>query len=92
MTCENCNCDKCLKFRNSDVVKREKKVRLPVYKDGNQKLCSKCKVYKGMDQYYGNGKGKKVRSECTVCRKETNRITYLKRKAKLEKLKNCENI
>jgi len=55
-----------------------------LYNSNNEKLCSTCKNYFPLDFYHSNGwdsKGNlKLRGECKICRKVSNRRNYLKRR------------
>jgi len=77
MPCNNCNCDSCVYFRENDGKRKV------IFTDNDEKLCSKCKVYKNLNEFHSNGK-KGKRSECIICRIETNKKAYLRRKEKLK--------
>lgn len=86
MPCINCSCDKCNKFNEEKKLNRK-----ILYNEKGEKLCSKCNVYRNVNEYHTNGKKNngetKKRGECHNCRKEANKKAYLKRK---EKLKNSQ--
>lgn len=82
MPCLNCECLKCIKYKNNKD--KPKKI---IFKDG-LKLCTKCDKYIIISLFDSNGKGK-IRGECKECRKITNKKVYLKRK---EKIKNNTTI
>ena len=55
-----------------------------LYNSNNEKLCSKCKKYLSLDYFHSNGKdingNLRLRGECKLCRKISNRRNYLKRR------------
>ena len=63
-----------------------------LYNSNNEKLCSKCKNYFPFTFYHSNGKdingNLKLRGECKLCRKISNRQNYLKRKKTKTNTKN----
>jgi len=63
-----------------------------LYNSNNEKLCSQCNKYLSLDCFHSNGKNDKgitkLRGECKMCRKISNRKNYLRRKKSKVNTKN----
>lgn len=70
MTCDNCNCDKCHRILEKRRLKKQ-----------GQRRCKACNVVKDIEQF-DISHGTTRRPNCKICRIETNKRIYVKRKNK----------
>jgi hypothetical protein len=68
MTCDNCDCEKCVKILEKRRLKKQGKKR-----------CTVCAVVKDLDQFDISHKNIK-RPDCKICRIDANKRVYVKRK------------